>query len=72
MVLIVRLLQREGSRQAGPLQPPARERVCMFQMVPWFLQLWLHTLQIAVDGRVGALHPRNKSLIKLFFLDDEL
>lgn len=60
MVLIVRLLQRgnatgQAAGGGGRTAPADQERVCMFQQVPWFLQLWLHTLRIAVDGQVRAV-----------------
>ena len=55
LVLIVRLAQRGNatSQAAGGGRPAdSPVRVCTFQMVPWFLQLWMHTLQIAIDGQV--------------------
>lgn len=27
--------------------------VCIFQVVPWYVRLWLHTLELRVDGQVG-------------------
>lgn len=27
--------------------------VCIFQMVPWYVRLWLHTQQLTIDGQVG-------------------
>jgi Gpi16 subunit, GPI transamidase component len=41
-------LQRSTSQQ-GPLL------VCAFSAIPWYFQVWLHTLQIEVDGRVVPL-----------------
>jgi hypothetical protein len=28
--------------------------VCIFQVVPWYIRLWLHTLELSVDGQVRA------------------
>jgi hypothetical protein len=28
--------------------------VCIFQVVPWQIRLWLHTLQLSIDGQVSS------------------
>lgn len=54
MVLIVRSLQPHlnETKASGVKESVGSVQVCLFQMVPWFLQLWLHTLQVAIDGQV--------------------
>lgn len=32
------------------------EVVCMFQVVPWYVRPWLHTLTLSLDGQVVLLH----------------
>lgn len=29
--------------------------VCILQVVPWYIRLWLHTLRLSIDGQVGLL-----------------
>jgi len=55
MVLIVRSLQPHlnATSASGVEESVGSVQVCLFQMVPWFLQLWLHTLQVAIDGQVS-------------------
>ena len=31
----------------------AAGEVCVFQLVPWFVKLWLHTLELRINGQVG-------------------
>ncbi len=28
--------------------------VCIFQIVPWYIRVWLHTLRLNINGQVGA------------------
>jgi hypothetical protein len=28
--------------------------VCILQVVPWYVRVWLHTLQLTIDGQVGG------------------
>lgn len=55
MVLVVRSLQPHvnATSASGVEESVGSVQVCLFQMVPWFLQLWLHTLQVAIDGQVS-------------------
>ena len=55
MVLIVRSLQPHlnETKASGVKESVGSVQVCLFQMVPWFLHLWLHTLQVAIDGQVS-------------------
>jgi hypothetical protein len=29
--------------------------VCILQVVPWYIRLWLHTLRLSIDGQVGLI-----------------
>jgi hypothetical protein len=40
-------LQSHGQKQQ-------EQYLCIMQLVPWMVRVWLHTLKLAVDGKVGA------------------
>ena len=45
------LFGRESSSQ----RTHAEATVCTCQLLPAYLQVWLHTLQIQIDGQVGVI-----------------
>ncbi|KAJ9528458.1 hypothetical protein QJQ45_020345, partial [Haematococcus lacustris] len=50
-VLVWRVVRPDGGLLApAGMQPPVV--ACIKQMLPWQIQLWLHTLQLTVDGQV--------------------
>lgn len=48
IVLQLDLLASAGSGSGGG----QGARLCIFQLVPWWAQLWLHTLHLTYDGQV--------------------
>ncbi len=43
-------------RAALAARPPAApaSQLCLLQVVPWWAQLWLHTLRLDYDGHVRS------------------
>lgn len=35
-----------------PVKTAVQERVCFLQQIPWFIRVWIHSIQIAFDGKV--------------------
>jgi hypothetical protein len=33
----------------------------LFQVVPWYIRLWLHTLQLTLDDQVGPAQPATEA-----------
>eukprot|EP00775_Hariotina_reticulata_P013318 gene13318-13447_t len=40
---------------AGVAGPAGNVTVCLFQVVPWYIRLWLHTLQLSLDAQLVVL-----------------
>jgi hypothetical protein len=45
--------------------------VCILQVVPWYVRVWLHTLRLTIDGQVGgwallSLSSRHKHTATVF------
>lgn len=51
----------EAALGAAPPWKAAGQQLCLLQVVPWWAQLWLHTLGITYDGQVmTATSPANQ------------
>jgi hypothetical protein len=44
-----------GSSNSSSNSSGRNMSVCILQVVPWYIRLWLHTLQLSIDGQVRPL-----------------
>ena len=42
----------------------AAGEVCVFQLVPWYVKLWLHTLELRINGQVGGAGERGRYVFR--------
>lgn len=45
---------RSNSSSGGGAGPCGAEEVCVYQLVPWYMRLWLHTLELRLNGQVSV------------------
>jgi hypothetical protein len=42
----------DRDRQSEEIDRDPVDVLCVYQVIPWYIRVWLHTLELSMDGKV--------------------